>query len=133
MRLLFFCGVLSAFLLGCSHTREYRQAASRISDITEAERELLLKYTEIRKKVTKFCRLPECATADEVHPHIARFLKLPPNASWEDLLHTPLGRHLFTEERRKELVTVFRLKDDATWIGLYLRVEELRAQLQAAR
>lgn len=133
MRLIFLCGVLSAFLLGCSHTRNYRQAASRVPNITETERELLLKYAEIRRKVTKFCRLPEYATAEEARPHIARFLRLPPNASWVELLHTPLGRHLFTEERRKELAAVFRLKDDATWIELGLRMEYLLTKLQVAR
>lgn len=133
MRLFFYHGLFLLFCFGCHHVRSDREMVSPLLELTEAEYQYVIKYGETRKKVTNFFHLSEDATAENLRPHVAGFLKLSKAASWDEMLQTPLIRRLCTNERREKLVAIFRLKPDATWVELGFKVEELWTQSQAAQ
>ena len=84
-------------------------------------------YTKVRKKVTDYFDLPATASAEEVRPFAARYLKLRKDASWADMLKDPWIKSLLTDERRKKYSAIFTSSEDATWIELKDTVERLWA------
>ena len=127
-----FC-VAVIFCLGCQHTRNHKgepTPSPSASVLTETERHYLTIYGKVRKRVTDAGHLPEYATAEELRPRIAEFLKCTPDATWEEILHAPFVRRLCTEKAREKFVAIFRLQPDATWIELGLHVDALWTQLQ---
>ncbi len=128
LKLLLCCALCVLLFPICGYARIKKQT-SRAVEITETEYQYLVRYGQVRKKVMDFCHLPQSATAEDVRPHIAKLLKFPKTASWEEMLHAPLIRRFCTEKRREKFVAIFRLKPDAMWVELGLRVEELWERL----
>ncbi len=129
---LFFCCIFLLCCFDCTHARGEQKKSSEAPRITKAEHHYLITYGKFRKKVTTFFHFSEKATAENLRPHIAAFLTFPRSASWEEMLQAPLVKRFCTEKRRKKFVTIFRLKPEATWVELGLRVEELWMQLRAS-
>ncbi|MDO8482644.1 MAG: hypothetical protein Q7S86_02395 [bacterium] len=83
----------------------------------------------MRKKVTDFLKLPESASIAEVRPFVVAFLKLPAEASWEDMVSSPLVGKFLTDERRKKCAAGLGLSENTTWVEIGFAAERFRREL----
>ena len=66
---------------------------------------------------------------EEVRPLVAVFFKLPAEASWEDMVNSPIVAKFLTDERRKKCAASLGLPLTATWVEIGFTAERLRREL----
>lgn len=125
MKTLFFGLALAVLLSGCRLARP----SSRHATLTAEQQHYLAKYRSVRQRVTDILGLPATATAEDIRPRAAEFLRFNSDASWDEMLETRFVRFWCTPERLEKFRVIFELPEGMTWPVLGLYVETLRLRV----
>src|SRR3989344_1803953 len=127
MQRLLLCVVLFSICAGCKTYEPGKVFLQKPEDyVTEEQWGYVKKYSFLRGVALKLFNIPPNASEDEIRQGIAEFAGYSREASWAILLEDLRAQAIFTEVRRKDLVEIFELSADATWLDLKDRLEHLR-------
>ena len=135
MKILSLCFALALLCAGCrvrnvnggSHSHGISNDPA-LPVLTESQQKWLKKYDRFRGHILNYFNLPSDASLEELRPHLARALGFSAEATWEELLQSPMITNELTEGKRMAIARDFGLSESASWFEIRDALEAARAQ-----